>query len=1070
MRIKTLINTILIITMLLILSIQSVVAEEIKEEKYPDISLIHDKTLSVDKIIGERLVKYYEHIIDDVKIKGDYILIHNNPTNGDLITFEKTWTDIDFQIPTFNDFEPTNYLRKGKIIIPDEEDLRDYYSFNNPVEFPIACWEIGYEDGRVILYNTNGEEIGKGIPSPYDGYVLSGPHYDGGDVWENNRINAQFWYNRWCDSYTSIFSPYPSQISSNINDPNVELFYELAHGDSYYFRAHTSGAHYYSANLANDMQNREKMRFAFIGSCESMTNTGPGTFSYEFRKGQMTNTTTVGFDHMQNCDGGMEVEIPWQNRMFSLMDQGLTIKESFDLATAYYPVIEPAVVFVGDGDMKIRELVNRNPIVPYYPSPSDNIENRDIEVDLSWSSGDHDYWNKGPMAGVYDTVTYDIYLDTNSNPSTKIGTIGPFLANQNDFSFDPGLLEYDAQYYWKIVARDNHDAETTGPIWNFKTTDYCEDQLDQYNTQFDTIGHTISNGNLKAQSFIPSKNVLSKISLFIKKRGIPTDNLEMIICDDSSGEPDINNEIISISLPPDYIDRNFSWIEFDFFDISVTAGETYYIILQSSSGNILTDCYEWGLFSQNVYPQGQYWVYWGCNPGWQTDSSSDFCFKTYGFQDNSENGLDQKQTDINGEIYLTEPSAGGLMGYDRVAQSFIPSLDKLSRIKLMIQKEGSPNEINVAIRSNLDGNNLTSISKSSEEINDEVEQVEFDFTDIDVIPGNTYYIVISSDGGDLYNHYKLAVGYNTDYINGIFYTFERNSWMPKTNTDLWFKTYSIDNGPETYTITASAGPGGNINPSGTITVNHGEDKTFTITPNTGYHITNVLVDGVSQGAISSYTFYNIVASHTITASFAINQYELTINIEGQGTTNPGEGTYEYDEGYSVRITATPSEGYLFSHWTGDVTGSDNPIIVIMNSDKTVTAQFTPENQEYILTINTVGEGTLTKDPDLATYTNGTNVTLTATPNDNNHIFHHWTGDTTGYNNPATITMNSDKTITAVFTLRGDVNCDGTVGAADITYVQQIILGDLTNIPAADVNQDGNFDILDITAIEIIFLS
>jgi len=273
-----------------------------------------------------------------------------------------------------------------------------------------------------------------------------------------------------------------------------------------------------------------------------------------------------------------------------------------------------------------------------------------------------------------------------------------------------------------------------------------------------------------------------------------------------------------------------------------------------------------------------------------------------------------------------------------------------------------------------------------------------------------------------------------------------------------------------YTITASAGPGGNINPSGAIPVNHGEDKTFTITPNTGYHITNVLVDGVSQGAISSYTFYNIVASHTITASFAINQYELTINIEGQGTTNPGEGTYEYDEGYSVRITATPSEGYLFSHWTGDVTGSDNPIIVIMNSDKTVTAQFTPENQEYILTINTVGEGTLTKDPDLATYTNGTNVTLTATPNDNNHIFHHWTGDTTGYNNPATITMNSDKTITAVFTLRGDVNCDGTVGAADITYVQQIILGDLTNIPAADVNQDGNFDILDITAIEIIFLS
>ncbi|MCW1309794.1 MAG: PQQ-binding-like beta-propeller repeat protein, partial [Candidatus Nanoarchaeia archaeon] len=70
-----------------------------------------------------------------------------------------------------------------------------------------------------------------------------------------------------------------------------------------------------------------------------------------------------------------------------------------------------------------------------------------------------------------------------------------------------------------------------------------------------------------------------------------------------------------------------------------------------------------------------------------------------------------------------------------------------------------------------------------------------------------------------------------------------------------------------FTITASTGPGGTISPSGTITVNYGDSKTFTITPNTGYKISNVKVDGISVGAVSSYTFSNITSNHTIEASF-----------------------------------------------------------------------------------------------------------------------------------------------------------------------------------------------------------
>jgi Tol biopolymer transport system component len=71
-----------------------------------------------------------------------------------------------------------------------------------------------------------------------------------------------------------------------------------------------------------------------------------------------------------------------------------------------------------------------------------------------------------------------------------------------------------------------------------------------------------------------------------------------------------------------------------------------------------------------------------------------------------------------------------------------------------------------------------------------------------------------------------------------------------------------------YTVNASAGSGGSISPSGSIAVNHGGSQSFTITPNAGYNIADVLIDGSSGGAVSSYSFTNVVANHTITVTFA----------------------------------------------------------------------------------------------------------------------------------------------------------------------------------------------------------
>ena len=74
------------------------------------------------------------------------------------------------------------------------------------------------------------------------------------------------------------------------------------------------------------------------------------------------------------------------------------------------------------------------------------------------------------------------------------------------------------------------------------------------------------------------------------------------------------------------------------------------------------------------------------------------------------------------------------------------------------------------------------------------------------------------------------------------------------------------------TITATAGPNGSISPSGAVVVQPGQAQTFTITPDTGYDIRDVLVDGVSVGARTSVTFMSAIKDHTITASFVRNNF------------------------------------------------------------------------------------------------------------------------------------------------------------------------------------------------------
>ncbi len=213
------------------------------------------------------------------------------------------------------------------------------------------------------------------------------------------------------------------------------------------------------------------------------------------------------------------------------------------------------------------------------------------------------------------------------------------------------------------------------------------------------------------------------------------------------------------------------------------------------------------------------------------------------------------------------------------------------------------------------------------------------------------------------------------------------------------------------TITATSDANGSITPSGTVTVNNGANQVFTITPNTGYHIDSVIVDGVKVEATASYTFTNITSNHTIRLVFAINTYTLSASaVNGSVIKNPDQINYNY--GTQVILTATPNFGYNFTHWSGDVTGLKNPDTLTMDANKSVTASFALNT--YSLTINATN-GSVTQNPAQANYEQGTQVILTAIPNTGYH-FVDWSGDVTGATNPDTLTMDGNKIVTAAFAI------------------------------------------------------
>jgi len=120
----------------------------------------------------------------------------------------------------------------------------------------------------------------------------------------------------------------------------------------------------------------------------------------------------------------------------------------------------------------------------------------------------------------------------------------------------------------------------------------------------------------------------------------------------------------------------------------------------------------------------------------------------------------------------------------------------------------------------------------------------------------------------------------------------------------------------------------------------------------------------------------------------------------------------------VKLTALPPTGTYFSSWSGDASGTNNPLrFGVTKSNQNVTAQFgTLSAGEFSLTVVEDGKGHLITAPQATRYASGQVVSLTAMP-EAMQEFISWSGDATGMQNPLTLTMNQSRTITAHFTKR-----------------------------------------------------
>jgi Divergent InlB B-repeat domain len=209
--------------------------------------------------------------------------------------------------------------------------------------------------------------------------------------------------------------------------------------------------------------------------------------------------------------------------------------------------------------------------------------------------------------------------------------------------------------------------------------------------------------------------------------------------------------------------------------------------------------------------------------------------------------------------------------------------------------------------------------------------------------------------------------------------------------------------PHQLSTSVAPSDGGSISPSGGTF--HGK-VTLVATPSQYYQFSGWA--GAASGNTNPLTV-TMNSDEQIVAQFTKIQYtiQVTSNTPNGGTVTPGSGTY--DAGTNITLNATAANGYRFVSWGGDATGSTNSLNILINGNKNITANFIAQ---YALTVSAdPNAGTVNSKGGI--YGAGTTVNLTATPLFP-YAFTSWSGTDNNNVNPTTVTMNTNKSVSASF--------------------------------------------------------
>lgn len=296
--------------------------------------MMEDKAVSIER----KGITTYKHFIGDFEIDGDRQVIDE----AGNVLFERWQKDI----PIPDKLAPLTVIKS--IVVDPANPVWQFYE--ETVE-PVACWLT--KEHKLIRVSDE-KEVGFMIAPPADALCWSGPH-DGQDIWARWRENAEQWFLKANYKLCSLILPFKTEILAELAD--AHYYYTIAHG--HWWNALAANSKITSKDVSQVLENRDPMKFAFLGHCDAMTRLDSNTFSYAYRKGKTEGTVVVGYRRM-----GRPENLPawiasrgFQDEMLRRMiEHAETIGIAHEYALNIYPECEGVIIFDGDQNLKLEVL------------------------------------------------------------------------------------------------------------------------------------------------------------------------------------------------------------------------------------------------------------------------------------------------------------------------------------------------------------------------------------------------------------------------------------------------------------------------------------------------------------------------------------------------------------------------------------------------------------------------------------------------------------------------------------------------------------------------------------------